>query len=188
MPSEIEVEIKIPVDDMSLLRKKISQIDTEDLGVQLQKDVYFDHPCRSFESTDEALRIREIYVSMDEKNPISVELTYKGPKIGSLTKSREETSVEITLHHNLPRLLNQLGFTLVGMVKKNRQKYGYDDVTITLDHVEGLGDFIEFEKIVNTPDVVEKAESDLFRLAKSLGLDSSQAIRLSYLELLLDKF
>ena len=51
-----------------------------------QVDEYFNHPCRDFAVTDEALRLR--------KDPDG-KMTYKGPKLDRTTKTREEIEMDI---------------------------------------------------------------------------------------------
>jgi adenylate cyclase class 2 len=53
----------------------------------LQCDEYFNHPCRDFGQTDEAFRIRSCNGQ--------TKLTYKGPRLDTVTKTREELELEI---------------------------------------------------------------------------------------------
>ncbi|MCS7144216.1 MAG: class IV adenylate cyclase [Archaeoglobaceae archaeon] len=133
-------------------------------------DVYLNHPCRDFAKTDEALRLR-----VDKK----VKLTYKGPKIDSETKSREEVNVEVNNFHEALKLLEFLGFRKFRAVKKLRKIYRMDKAIICVDSVEGLGDFIEIE----VEGGLENKE-EIFRIAEMLGYTKAESIRLSYLEML----
>jgi adenylate cyclase class 2 len=56
---------------------------------------------------------------------------------------------------------------------------------ISIDDVEDLGVFVEIERVVSTESEIESVRNELFKLADSLGLDPTQSIRESYLELLL---
>ena len=55
----IEVEIKVPLSnyDTDQLREAILNLGGEYLTSETQCDTYFDHPCRSFQQTDEAVRV-----------------------------------------------------------------------------------------------------------------------------------
>lgn len=138
------------------------------LGEKIEEDVYYSSPIKDFKETDEALRVR-----YSEGNAI---LTYKGPKIDKISKSREE--IEILVSGDIESLLQKLGFNKFMNVRKNRKVYQYKEFKLSIDNVESLGEYIEVElKSENKADV-EKI-GNLFDV---LFLDSE---RRSYLELLL---
>ncbi|MEM2176270.1 MAG: class IV adenylate cyclase [Archaeoglobaceae archaeon] len=132
-------------------------------------DVYFNHPCRDFAKTDEALRLR-----IEKK----VKLTYKGPKIDAETKTREEVNLEVDNFERAVKLLEFLGFSKFRIVKKLRKIYRLEDAIICVDSVENLGDFVEIEV-----ESLEKKKK-IFEIAQKLGYSKEESIRLSYLELL----
>jgi adenylate cyclase class 2 len=124
--------------------------------------------------TDEALRIRE---AGDEYT-----LTYKGPKLDKLTKTREEIEIKLDDPAPMAGVLKMLGFMEVAPVVKTRSHYTLGDYQVALDEVEGLGHFIEIEKHADS----YKPE-ELVELLKSLGVEESKIERRSYLELLFEK-
>lgn len=138
------------------------------LGEKIEEDVYYSSPIKDFKETDEALRVR-----YSEGNAI---LTYKGPKIDKISKSREE--IEVFVSGDIESLLQKLGFKKFMNIKKNRKLYQYKEFTLSLDNVEGLGEYIEVELKSENKDDIEKIEN----LFDVLFLDSE---RRSYLELLL---
>jgi adenylate cyclase class 2 len=75
----------------------------------------------------------------------------------------------------------------VATVTKNRVFYKVGAVTVSVDEVEGVGSFVEFEQIVESRDSVEPVRDMLLNLTQKLGLDPKQSIRDSYLELYLRK-
>ena len=141
------------------------------MGEHDQVDEYFNHPCRDFAVTDEALRLR-----MDSRGRI----TYKGPKIDRFTKTREEIELDVEDLDKMALILVRLGFRRVAKVSKRRKEYLIDGVTVCLDSVEGLGDFVELE--VQGEDA-EEGRSRIERLRDELGLVGSE--RRSYLEMLI---
>jgi len=143
-------------------------------GRRKQIDVYLSHPTRDFGKTDEALRIRK------ETNADS--LTYKGPKIDKDTKSREELKVNAPDPDTLLTIFQRLGFKESGRVEKLRTMYSIQGVTVCLDSVSGLGDFVESEYEGTD---LESGKEAIFALMHELGLRGNE--RRSYLELLLDK-
>ncbi|RLE83962.1 MAG: class IV adenylate cyclase, partial [Thermoprotei archaeon] len=94
-----EYEIKIKVENLEKIRKKLQEMNANFLGVIEELDIYFQHPCRDFRRTDEALRVR-IY---NDK----LELTYKGPKISDEIKAREEINIELR-HEDLQKIVELL--------------------------------------------------------------------------------
>jgi adenylate cyclase class 2 len=79
--------------------------------------------------------------------------------------------------------LERLGFRYVTTIIKRRVFYEFEDATASLDDVEGVGLYLEIEKIVSSGGDVERTRDELLRLIGILGFDSSMAIRDSYLEL-----
>ena len=84
---KIEVELKFAVADAVAVREKLNQLGAEFLAPVIQTDNYYAHPARDFAATDEALRIRRVGTASY--------LTYKGPKIDQMTKTREETEIPL---------------------------------------------------------------------------------------------
>ena len=83
----IEVEIKIKIDNKDEIAEKLENLGFVFVRKKFQEDIYFNGIDRDFRETDEALRIR------DEDGNFFV--TYKGPKIDKISKTREEIEVKI---------------------------------------------------------------------------------------------
>ncbi len=194
MSEHIEVEIKIPLsrEVYSDMDQRLRSLGAEWLGEESQIDTYYDHPSRQFQQTDEALRIRIRNSTDISRRQVSVserpaELTYKGPRVDTLTKTRVELTVRVDNGEDMDRLLIDLGFRPVATLTKHRMFYRIDDAVISLDDVQGLGLFAEFEIGVCNNQAISSARDHLFRLIERLGLDTSQSIRRSYLELFLQQ-
>jgi len=175
----IEVEIKIPVDDVERLRNMIKNKGTL-VSIIRQHDIYFQHPSRDFSLTDEALRLRE------EENS-KYQLTYKGPKISNISKTRIEITISVNDFNKTKQLLESLGFKTFINITKTRETYKINESFISIDYVNGLGYYVELEKEVSDIKKISETENELINLAKDLGLDVTKSIRKSYLELLLNK-
>jgi adenylate cyclase, class 2 len=169
----IEVEVKARANEQTLQR--IKALGAVFFAEETHRDIYFNSPLRDFKKTDEALRIR----IKDE----GTRLTYKGPKLDSETKSRQELTVEIDSPERMDEVLRSLGFFPSAEVRKRRIKYVLGDVTFALDDVQGLGLFLEVEAR-GEGDWVEQ-KSKVISLLSELGLGES--IRKSYLELLAEQ-
>jgi adenylate cyclase class 2 len=167
----LEIEIKVRSEDNLKVEAQLLERGAALLGEHDQVDQYFNHPCRDFAETDEALRLRK---------DSSSKITYKGPKLDRFTKTREEIEMKIDDLDQMSAILIRLGFRSVARVRKKRKEYLLDGVTVSLDTVDGLGDFVELE--VMGEDAVE-GRSQVERLRDELGLTGSE--RRSYLEMLI---
>jgi adenylate cyclase class 2 len=186
-----EVEVKIPIQDSEKIRISLLGIGARAINTESQIDTYFDHPCKSFWKTDEALRVRnrkppsDVHALMPYPGLLK-EMTYKGPKIDSISKTRAEVSVGIENELDAELLLQHLGFKEVAKITKNRSFYALDDITVSIDDVVGVGMFLELERVVQDKSEVELARNAIMALVKKLELDPSSSIRKSYLELYLE--
>jgi len=178
-----EVELKFPVAEMDALEAKLAELGVEILPPQVEVDRYFAHPAKDFAKTDEALRIR--------RKGDSNFITYKGPKIDPTTKTRHEIELPLSggeeSNADWTRMLQALGFTPVGEVRKTRRKahiaWQGRMIEGSLDEIDRLGTFAELELVVE-PEGIETAKTCITSLAAALGLTGSE--RRSYLELLLN--
>ncbi len=175
----IEVEVKIKLKDLNEFKKKLLELGVKRLGEWFEEDIYFKHPSVDFKATDEALRLRRV----DGK----INLTYKGPKISSNSKTREEIDVEVVDFNTVRLLFEKLRFQVLTRVAKKREVYLFEEIKISLDKVEDLGDFAEFEILIEYERHVKEAEEKVFNLLRRLGFNKSNSVTLSYLELILHK-
>ncbi|WP_406660407.1 class IV adenylate cyclase [Methanolobus sp. ZRKC3] len=170
----IEIEIKARASHEHL-KKMLSGMGADFIGVENHSDTYYNAPHRDFAQTDEALRIRSV-------NGRSV-LTYKGQKLDTISKTREEFETEVD-GTNARSILLALGYFESGNVSKTREIFKYDDITIVLDSVEGLGEFVEVEIVAESDSDISKKR--LFDCLEKLRIRQEDTIRTSYLEMLLD--
>ena len=148
-----------------------------------QVDRYFSHPARDFAETDEALRLRRV----GDENRV----TYKGPKLDALTKTRREIELPIEPGKaglaRFAELLEALSFRPVREVAKTRTPGVLDwqgrHIEIALDEVARVGLFVEIELVTHEEDA-DGAREAIKSLADQLGLTRSE--RRSYLEMLLE--
>lgn len=178
-----EVERKFRVANPADLEGRLAELGAEFDPPEWQVDCYYAHPTRDFAATDEALRIRRV----GDANFV----TYKGPKLDQLTKTRREIEVPLADGEqpaaDFGNLLVALGFRLVAEVYKQRRRaelpWQGRSVEVALDQVERLGHFVELELRADDGEL-EGARQSIASLAARLGLAHGE--RRSYLELLLD--
>ena len=173
-----EVELKVRADH-DVVRERLTDTDATRIDAVEQVDTYYDSPNRDFAETDEALRIRT-----EQNDGETTRLTYKGPLIEAESKTREEAETAVDDADALEAILDGLGYEPAATVHKERTRYAYRGYTISLDTVEGLGEFVEVE--TETEDDVESAREGARAVMDALGLQPETQIRTSYLGLLLD--
>jgi adenylate cyclase class 2 len=188
----IEVEIKVPLssDAFSHIQESITKLGGIHLYSETQRDFYYDHPCRSFQETDEALRVRKsiAITSKEEKSVYApFELVYKGPKLDTKSKTRHELSISISDVSSANAILEELGFRSIATISKKRTSFKHGLTTICLDEVDDVGFFMELERVVPIEEDLELIRDQLFEILKHLGIEAKTAIRTSYLELYLEK-
>ncbi|MFB6136629.1 MAG: class IV adenylate cyclase [Halobacteriaceae archaeon] len=176
-----EVEVKVRADH-GPVREALEASGATRLGRVEQVDTYYDAPHRDFAETDEALRVRRERASGEE----SVRLTYKGPLVEAASKTREEFETGVDDGEATAAILAALGFDAAAEVAKERTRYELDGYTVTLDRVDGLGEFVEVETAVEGEEAVEPAREGARDLLRDLGLDPGEQLRTSYLGLLLE--
>lgn len=180
----IEVEAKFLVSDISALEQALHRFPgSETVTEYQQRDEYFNHPCRDFGATDEAFRFRTCNGRL--------EVTYKGPRLDSVTKTREELELAIgsadaeASECTMRSILLALSFRPAGCVMKCRRSalvnFEGAPVTVSIDNVSGLATYVELEIRCEAAER-EEATRTILRLAETLMLKHSE--RRSYLELL----
>ena len=84
-------------------------------------------------------------------------------------------------------LLTSLCYVPVFTVSKTRTELSKDGVTLCLDRVENLGDFIELEALTEDENKKEETVEKLLSLLDNLNVSREHLTRKSYLEMLVSK-
>ncbi len=149
MPMEIEAKARCP--DPALVEAKLAELGATHVATLAQKDTYFRAPHIDFAETDQALRIRRETREPAGSAPtvadlsVSATLTYKGPKVDAKTKSRLEIETPVPNPGAVTTMLTAMGFEPLEAVVKTRRLWVLGELEVCMDHVEGLGDFVEVE-------------------------------------------
>jgi len=182
---EVEIKVRAAHD---AVRERLAATDATALGTVTQVDTYFDAPHRDFAETDEALRIRResrADETADDEDGDAV-VTYKGPLVDSESKTREEIEAGLDDGDDVRAILEAVGFEPAATVCKERERFSLDEFTVTLDTVDGLGEFVEVETEAADESAVPDRRDEAADLLRSFGLDPDDGIRTSYLGLLID--
>ncbi len=174
-----EVELKAKIGSREEIAGRIIAAGGRFLREVSQRDVYFRHPCYDLRWRDEALRLR--YEGGD------CILTFKGRRTGSGVKRREEVEVRVGEGSAVAMILRRLGFEEAFVVRKDRRIYAMDGAEVSLDSVEGLGDFVELELVLEEGASGEDVGERLHSLAERLQVPKEELTTKSYLELLASK-
>lgn len=176
----IEVEVKAHApQDQGALEEKLVKIGAQRFGEEFQEDIYFNAPHRDFAQTDEALRIRKVTNGASEK----IFITYKGAKMDEVSKTRKEIEVGVEDSHKVADIFQNLSFRPVATVRKNRIIYTLNDLIITLDEVQEVGNFVEIEKEIDEGVDTKEALDEIFATYSKIGIEDNFERR-SYLELM----
>jgi len=192
-----EVEIKVRIQDLEELRDIIRFNGGSYKISLLHEDTYFNMPkeLRDFKNTDEAIRLRksEEFDKNDDDLLLKSKcyLTYKGKKIDSNTKSRQEIEVKVDNFDNMKEILKVLDFQEVLSIQKERELFEllYQDekIEILLDFIPLLNQyFMELEMVVSLPQEIDQARGILFELLERFNVNKNDSIRKSYLELIVE--
>ena len=197
-----EVELKVRADH-DAVRAALDDADAAPDRRVRQVDTYYDAPHRAFAETDEALRLREetradpgnsdaadptapTDASEEPSATATTRLTYKGPLVEAASKTREEHETAVVDGEEAAGILAGLGFEPAAVVEKDRTFFELDGYTVSLDRVDGLGEFVEVEAETADSGDIAAVRKGAAAVLRDLGLNPDEQIRTSYLGLLLD--
>ena len=163
------LEIKAVDPDPQATLRAALELGADDAGWLHQRDTYF-------HAVQGRLKLREAPPEPAELIAYArAELA--GPKV-SLYRV-----VPVADHHALIEALSEsLGVKVV--VEKARRLLRWRNVRIHLDHVEGLGDFVELEAVAASPGGLEVERDRVEELRAALGIADAQLVAHGYADLL----
>jgi len=163
------VEIKVRIESVESVFSKAAELADEGPVEIIQDDTFF--PCENGR-----LKLRAF--SEDEGELIFYRRSRrKGPKESFYIVS--PTGSPDTLRESL-----SLAYGTAGRVCKNRTLLLAGRTRIHLDRVEGLGDFLELEVVLEEGEPVESGEAEARDLMEKLGIRPDQLIECAYVDLL----
>lgn len=163
----VEIEVKIRVDDIPTLQKKILSLKAQlDKERSYEKNTLFDFPSLSLFKKRQALRLR-----ITGKKAY---LTFKGsPEKSRKFKIRKEFETEVKNLGQMRKILKSLGLIPVFSYQKHRTVYRKKRLKICLDETE-IGNFME----------LEGERNEIVQFTKALGIPKKEFIKLDYVQLL----
>jgi adenylate cyclase class 2 len=171
-----EIEIKLRVPNLDVIAAKLTALGCVISEPIAQKDINFIHKDDVTWFKPTILGFVYPRLRIQEGKPLT--FTIKKPL------KNESDCIEHELHiddiDELRGMMDLLGYKEGMTVEKTRRKCSYKDYTITLDHVEKLGSFIELERLVVDGDA-EKIQAEMFDFAaRTFGVDRKSLVLQGY--------
>lgn len=163
------VEIKARVDDIDALRQAVQRLATSGPEDIVQDDTFF--PCESGR-----LKLR-VFSSEAGELIFYRRANDRGPKESFYLRAPTADPVAL-------RDLLETAYGRSGQVRKRRALYLIGRTRIHLDVVEGLGDFLELEVVLEKEDATEDGVLEANGLLAELGIERSQLVEGAYVDLL----
>lgn len=162
----IEIEIKLPADDLDRLRERLRALGSHPTGDRhFESNDLYDRDGRELTTRGCALRLR--------KTDRGAVLTFKGPaRFEDGAKKRVEHETAVSDPEATERILAGVGLIPRFRYEKWREDWALENCVIALDETP-IGDFIEIE---GEPTAIRRA-------LQRLALDWSESIPYSYPEL-----
>lgn len=163
------IEIKARVENVERLRSRILAISDTEAKTIYQEDVFF-------ECNHGRLKLRKFpdgtgeLIQYDRPNR-------NGPK---------ESNYIITPASHPGRLEESLARSngVRGVVRKRRLLFLVGRTRVHLDNVEGLGDFVELEVVLDEGDTIQDGERTALGIMDALEIDPATLVEDAYLDLL----
>lgn len=167
MPSNIE--IKARVSDFDKLRRRAEELSETPVQVIPQEDVFFNTP-------QGRLKLRVL--AQDNGQLIYyTRPDQEGPKRSDYHISRTSDP------ESLKRVL-ELAYGIRGIVRKTRYLYLVGQTRVHLDDVEGLGQFMELEVVMQDGQTDAEGQGIAEGLMAALGVEKSDLLEGAYMDLL----
>ena len=170
---EVELKFRLPCRQsfLTTLRRLNAKIRFED---NIEHDRYYDLKDRCLLAADKHVIIRDI-------QPVGIMLwIVKGPETDRCE------AVDISDAARADSMLRNMGYEVVLELEKLRSIYFINEFHLTLDHLEGIGDFAEFAIMTDREDMLESYHRQLAELAQQFGLFEQHLEDRSYRQLQLD--
>jgi len=164
------VEIKARAADFAAQRSRASELAGAPPEVLRQEDTFF-------RSRRGRLKLRRFSDTSGEL------IHYERPDVEGPTESRYMI-IPTTEPDVLKKALSQ-GLGTLGTVVKRREVFLVEGTRIHFDEVEGLGQFLELEAVLEPGETPESGEERVRKISSELGIDESDLIDAAYIDLLL---
>ena len=169
---KFEVELKYRIPSKTVFLATLNTMEHEVMfRDNTESDSYFDTSDQQLLSQNKSVSIREI-------EPSGIKLwIVKGPEADRCE------ATNITDAESARSMLHTMGYQVVLAIKKTRSIYFIGQFHITVDHLEGIGDFAEFAIMTDKEEQLEAYRAELVNLAAQFDLTNDDLEYKSYRQL-----
>jgi len=181
-----EIEVKARVRNKAQLLKALKEAGIELSTPKTQADTIY-----ALHAETDKFMPGAVFVRIRIENPPSQELRRTGQTVTfnlkkSLTNELDslEHETEVKDAKELAAILELIGFKVSARVNKVRRKAQYEGYELCVDEVEGLGSFIEIEKLTNEANSAA-VQAELFAVLERFGVTRDDQVVNGYDTLML---
>jgi adenylate cyclase class 2 len=163
------LELKARDRDPERSKRNCAELGAVDKGTLFQVDTYFEVPHGRLKLREQSPGAAELiaYERADERG--DKESSYRLVPVADPTAMKEALTAALGVHVT---------------VHKERRLYVWEGVRIHLDHVENLGDFIEFEGVTTADALAQSFVTLLDHLRNAFAIRDEDLIAVSYSDLI----
>src|SRR3989344_924740 len=174
-----EVEVKAKIKNLEEVKEKLQKLGCVFSKPLIQKDKIYLHKNTMFQNVTKG----KVILRIRDSNGIFI-ITLKKQLENELDNIEREVIVNDPIEAE--EILKEMDYKEVIIVFKKRVKCKYKDLEICLDNVEGLGEFIEVEKLTKDEESL-KIQKELFEFLESLGIEKKDQVFKGYDTLLYEQ-
>jgi len=172
-----EIEAKVRIADPEAFRRRMAERSESGGETVFENNRLFDDAAGTLRRRGAALRVREERPVVGGE-PLRVTLTYKGPRLESDLKRREETEVGVQAAGPLVAIFAAMGLRETFRYEKRRSIWRVGECEVALDELPYLGWFVEIE---GPTDRAVRAGLE------ALGLAEAELLSADYIQLLTER-
>lgn len=175
-----EIEVKAKTQDISALKEKLLELGCSFSEPLTQHDTIYLPEGIQYPVQKKGMAVMRI---RDQNGKLM--LTMKKAIENELDNIEKEISFENKQEAH--DMLCEMGYYAAVSVKKTRVKCKHEDVEICIDEVEGLGSFIEVEKLCEDDKDSEQVQEELFAFLQTLGVSQDDQVLKGYDTMMAEK-
>ena len=176
MSKNIEVELKYQLKNVANVIGILDEI-AGFIDDETQIDTYYNSPRKNFlvykNNISHWFRVRE------EERGSSINYKIWQPEDSEHQTHSLEYESQISSPESIHKMFVALGFEFLVAVKKKRRRYLLGSIEISIDQVDGLGEYIELE-YKGELDTIENARERLFTCISEIGADVCERDKIGY--------
>ena len=171
----IEMELKALLKNKLQVKKKLEECGCEWVSVGLQVDTIYERSDAKQIVDTSIFRIRKY----NDKKILTLKILMED------LDTAEELELDISDDIVMDKMLQFIGFLPKIQVVKRRQTAKYKEFNICIDEVEGLGDFIEIERISEKSNDKDRIYGEMRTVLLELGVEEEELKKEKYYEMIL---